>query len=193
DHGPGDKRLAGYIVPEPAQAPDPAALRHALAATLPDYMIPATITLIDKLPLTPNGKLDRTALPAPDYAARSSGKPPGSASEERICAIFAEVLGLPWVGADDSFFALGGDSIMAISLVSRASAAGLAFSLQDVFDKQSAEALAAVAGDRPASDSPAGDSPAGDSPAGDSRPLISLNQDQLARLAGEFKLPAKPA
>jgi hypothetical protein len=184
---PGDPRLVGYVLPEPGQNPDLAGLRRAAATALPGYMIPAAFVVLDQLPLTSSGKLDRRALPAPDYAAQSTGKAPGSAAEERLCGLFADVLGLPQVGADDSFFALGGDSITAISLVSRAVAAGLALSLQDVFDFQSAEGLAsATSAVGPAVTGPAVTEQ--EQP----QPLISLPPDQFARLMGELKLPASP-
>jgi amino acid adenylation domain-containing protein len=178
EFGAGDRRLAGYVVPVPGVVLDPAGLRLELAGRLPDYMVPAAVVVIDQVPLSANGKLDRAALPAPGFAAASGGKPPASPQEERLCVLFAEVLGLPQVGADDSFFALGGDSIMAISLVSRARETGLAFSVQDVFDRQCAAALAAVAAD-----------PAGGAEGAASAPLVSLSPDQFARLASQFKRP----
>ena len=136
-------RLVGYAVP--ADAPlDGAALRAHVAAVLPDYMVPATVTVLDgPLPLTPNGKLDRKALPAPVFAA--GGTAPRDAREEALSRVVADLLGLPAVGVDDDFFALGGDSIVAIQLVRRARAAGLSVTPRDVLQHRTVAGLAAVA------------------------------------------------
>ncbi|MFF7334046.1 non-ribosomal peptide synthase/polyketide synthase [Streptomyces sp. NPDC008150] len=142
---PGIRRLAAYVVPaDGVPAPDPATLRAHAAAALPDYMVPAAVVVLDALPLLSNGKLDRRALPAPDFTS-GSGRAPADDRERALCAHFAEVLGLPTVGADDDFFALGGDSIVAMQLVSRARAAGLRVTPRQVFQHRTVAALAAVA------------------------------------------------
>ncbi|MFF5205889.1 non-ribosomal peptide synthase/polyketide synthase [Streptosporangium sp. NPDC000396] len=141
---PGGRRLVAYVVPD-SGAVDAAELRTHLSRALPDYMVPAAFVALDALPLTPNGKLDRKALPAPGFATSTSGRAPRTPREELLCGLFAEVLGLPAVGAGDSFFELGGDSIMSIQLVSRARKAGLVFTPKDVFRCKTVEALAAVA------------------------------------------------
>jgi hypothetical protein len=143
---PGDKRLVGYVVPAKGQCADPVALRSYLGQSLPGYMVPAAIVLLDALPLTPNGKLDRKGLPAPDFTATASARrAPRTPREELLCALFAETLGLPRVGIEGNFFALGGDSISSMQLVSRARQAGLLITPRDIFQHQSVEALAAVA------------------------------------------------
>ncbi|MGW0238565.1 condensation domain-containing protein, partial [Streptomyces sp. NPDC002996] len=143
---PGDKKLVGYVVPvRDGAAPDTAALREHVAAVLPSYMVPSAFVALDALPLTANGKLDRKALPAPEVTV-TAGRAPRTAIEELLCALFAEVLGVPEVGADDGFFDLGGDSIVSIQLVSRARKAGLLLTPRDVFEHKTVEALAAVAG-----------------------------------------------
>ncbi|MCP2343571.1 non-ribosomal peptide synthase/polyketide synthase [Actinomadura rupiterrae] len=138
---PGTKRLVAYLV---AGATDEE-LREHVAAKLPDYMIPAAFVLLDELPMTANGKVDRAALPAPDFAARSAGRKPVTAAEALLCAVFAEVLGLETVGAEDSFFALGGDSIMSMLVVSRARRAGLVITARQVFEHKTPAALARLA------------------------------------------------
>ncbi|MFI1935460.1 amino acid adenylation domain-containing protein [Streptomyces sp. NPDC020330] len=142
---PGDKRVVGYVVPQPGRQPLAADLRSHVADLLPDYMVPAAFVVLDALPLTANGKLDRRALPAPDFAAESSGRAPRTSREETLRRLFAEVLGLETVGIDDSFFDLGGDSIISIQLVSRARRDGLSLTPRDVFRHRTVEALAVVA------------------------------------------------
>ncbi|WP_262705895.1 MULTISPECIES: non-ribosomal peptide synthetase [Streptomyces] len=141
---PGVTRLVAYAVAAAGPC-DPAELRHHLARTLPEYMVPAAVVPMAELPLTANGKLDTDALPAPDFAAAASSRPAATPAEHTLCALFAEVLGLPAVGAEDDFFALGGDSIISIQLVSRARRAGLALSPRDVFTRRTVAALAAAA------------------------------------------------
>ncbi|HEX2316312.1 MAG TPA: amino acid adenylation domain-containing protein [Thermomonospora sp.] len=146
---PGDKRLVGYVVPVAGRAPDPAELRRHVGAALPEYMVPAAVLLLDTLPTNPNGKLDRRALPAPDYTALSTGRDPEGPDEELLCGLFAEALGLERVGADVSFFDLGGDSITAMRLVTRARQAGLELSPREVFTHQTVEALARASREAP--------------------------------------------
>ncbi|MGW3210312.1 non-ribosomal peptide synthase/polyketide synthase, partial [Streptomyces sp. NPDC001135] len=140
---PGSRLLAAYVVPD-GTAPDPAELRALVAAELPDYMVPAAFVTLEALPLNTNGKLDRKALPAPDFADRPAGRAPRGPREELLAGLFAEVLGLPRVGAEDSFFALGGDSIGSVRLVGRARLAGLTLTPRDVFRHKTVEALAAA-------------------------------------------------
>jgi amino acid adenylation domain-containing protein/non-ribosomal peptide synthase protein (TIGR01720 family) len=168
---PGERRLVGYVVPDgPGRILEERTVRAHAAGSLPEYMVPAAIVVLDALPLTPNGKVDRRALPAPDFAGRVCGRPPAGAREESLCGLFAEVLGLERVGAEDSFFELGGDSIMSMQLVARARGAGLVFTAQDVFEHETPAGLAGVAGlgEAPAGPAgPTGQRGAGDSGAGD--------------------------
>nr|QEO74095.1 condensation domain-containing protein [uncultured bacterium] len=136
---PGVKRLVAYVVASGTEG-----LREHVAAALPEHMMPAAIVRVDSFPLTRNDKLDVKALPAPDWTATTS-RPPATQREKQLAELFAEVLGLPAVGADDSFFALGGDSIVSMRLVSKARGAGLSFSPRDVFEQRTVAALAAVA------------------------------------------------
>ena len=107
-------------------------------------MVPAAITVLASIPLTTVGKLDRRALPEPTYAEATEFRAARTEAERVISELFCEVLGLPEVGIDDSFFALGGDSIISIQLVSRAKARGVVFSPRDVFEQRTVLGLAAI-------------------------------------------------
>ncbi|MFI1942978.1 amino acid adenylation domain-containing protein [Streptomyces virginiae] len=170
---PGVKRLVGYVT----GPVEPAALREALAAVLPDYMVPAAVVVLDVLPTNVSGKLDRGALPAPELGAAELSRPPRDAREEALCAVFAQVLGLASAGIDDDFFALGGDSIVSIQLVTRARKAGLVLTPRDVFELRTVERMAAAARDASEQD--------GDHPAS-AGPLVTLDAGQEAALAAVF-------
>ncbi|MEU2423990.1 amino acid adenylation domain-containing protein [Streptomyces sp. NPDC007851] len=132
---PGDKRLVAYVVPAPGGTAPPAdELRRHVAATVPEAAVPSAFVTLDRLPLTSNGKLDRRALPAPVYAG-SSDRAPHTANEHVLCGLFAEILGARAVGVDDSFFDLGGHSMLVTRLVSRVrSMLGLELSVRTVFE-----------------------------------------------------------
>jgi amino acid adenylation domain-containing protein len=136
EDAPGVKTLVAYVV-----APSIGNLRDFVRERLPEYMVPAAFVRLDTFPVGPNGKLDRRALPAPDYGEAAAGRDPRTPEEERLCAIVAGVLGLDRVGADVSFFDLGGDSIAALKLVTRARQAGVELTPRDVFTHQTVEAL----------------------------------------------------
>ncbi|TWJ22964.1 non-ribosomal peptide synthetase [Micromonospora endolithica] len=186
---PGDRKLVAYVT----GGVDGAAVRAWAAARMPDHLVPAAVVVLDRLPTTPNGKLDRSALPAPDFAAAANpttgagstagqtandpvagndptavgaappggprdadrqdttGAPtpagePGDDAATVLAGVFADVLGLPSVDHRASLFDIGGDSIIAIQLVSRARRAGLSFTPQDVFEHPTVEGLAAICG-----------------------------------------------
>ena len=171
------KRLVAYIVPDRSDvAPDTAVdgdsidgvlefnddlvvvdgvitdhilaeLRAFVAERLPEYMVPAAFVVLETLPLTVNGKVDKQALPAPLFTG-GAYRAPGSVEEELLAGVFAEVLGVRQVGADDDFFALGGDSIRSIQVVTRARQAGLVVKAREVFEARTVAALAAVAAER---------------------------------------------
>jgi enterobactin synthetase component F len=140
---PGETALAAYVTPADADA---AAVRAHAAARLPDAMVPAAVVALDALPVGPTGKLDRRALPAPprDPGGRPGGEAPRTPVEERLCAIFAAVLGVERVGAGDGFFDLGGHSLLAARLVRRIRAElGVDVGLGAVFAAPTPAALAA--------------------------------------------------
>ncbi|GAA1395796.1 hypothetical protein GCM10009639_31340 [Kitasatospora putterlickiae] len=156
---PATAALTDVLLPAEAAPPDltnnpaigreagrlAAALREHLRENLPDYMVPAAVMVLDALPVTANGKLDRRALPAPEFRATGGGRPARGPREELLSRLFAEILGLPAIGADDSFFDHGGDSIGAIQLVSRARGAGVLFTPREVFEHRTVARLAEVA------------------------------------------------
>jgi nonribosomal peptide synthetase DhbF len=111
-----DKRLVGYVVPEPGAVVEIAELTAYLHERLPDYMVPSAVIPLSEIPLTSNGKLDKRALPSEDTSTTVTGREPRNAYEKRLCALFAELLGLEKVGIDDGFFALGGHSLLATRL-----------------------------------------------------------------------------
>ncbi|MFD7663677.1 amino acid adenylation domain-containing protein [Streptomyces sp. NPDC059788] len=139
---PGDKRLVAYIVG------DATGVRDFLGERLPDYMVPGTVVTLDALPLTANGKVDRAALPAPDHAVTTSDRAPRTPQEQILCRLFAEVLGLDRVGVDDRFFDLGGDSLLAMRLTSRArTALGVEIPMPVMFESPTAAGLAGRLGE----------------------------------------------
>ncbi|WP_306325768.1 non-ribosomal peptide synthetase, partial [Streptomyces venezuelae] len=160
------KRLVAYLVPEGETGGEAAvtAARARVTDTLPDHMVPSAVVVLDgPLPLTPNGKLDAKALPEPRWTSLTGTDTPGTPAEAALAALFAEVLGLPAVGVHDSFFELGGDSIVAIQLVNRAREAGIGITPRDVFRNRTVAALARAAGE----------------PAAPARPAVALDPDAL--------------
>jgi amino acid adenylation domain-containing protein/non-ribosomal peptide synthase protein (TIGR01720 family) len=143
----GRPQLVGYVVAAQSAALDAEALRAHLAAWVPEYMVPSALVALETLPLTPSGKLDRRALPAPgeDDASRAAHVAPRTDAEAALAGVWRELLRVERVGAHDNFFALGGDSILSIQMVSRAAAAGVRIAPWQVFQHQTLAGLAAVA------------------------------------------------
>ncbi|GCD93045.1 non-ribosomal peptide synthetase [Embleya hyalina] len=161
----GERQLVGYAVPVGAGPSglgaagglgeplldlegtvSPRELRRFAAARLPEFMVPSVFALVDRLPLTPNGKLDRKALPEPEVTV-GAYRAPGTPVEEVLAGVYAEVLGLERVGVEDDFFAVGGDSIRSIQVVSRAKAQGVEITPRQIFEYRTVAELAEVAGD----------------------------------------------
>ncbi|MFI8952924.1 amino acid adenylation domain-containing protein, partial [Streptomyces sp. NPDC053750] len=152
DDGPGGKRLVAYVVPDESLEVDgtdraelAASLRAHTGAAVPEYMVPSAFMVIDALPLTSTGKIDREALPVPDLLAGAAAYvAPRTPDEELVCQVFAEVLGIESVGIDDTFFALGGQSLLATRAVARLRAAtGTDVSVEALFRNPAPRALAA--------------------------------------------------
>ena len=142
--GGGDRRLVAYVVARNASAPRAADLRAALASRLPAHMVPSAFVAVDAIPLTTNGKVDRRALPDPDPASDNAYVAPRTPAEEVLAGIWAGVLGVDRVGADDDFFLLGGHSLLATQVVSRVrQALGADLPLRVMFEATTLRRLAA--------------------------------------------------
>jgi amino acid adenylation domain-containing protein/non-ribosomal peptide synthase protein (TIGR01720 family) len=159
------RRLVAYVVPAAGHSPTPAELRSAAADLLPQHMVPAAFVLLPKLPLSPGGKVDLSALPAPEwFAAPADQHPvaPRTDAEAVLAKIWADLLQVDQVSVEANFFELGGDSILSLQVVGRASAAGLQITPKQLLQHQTIAELAAVAQPAPAAAAPAvvtGDSP----------------------------------
>ncbi|MFG3347487.1 amino acid adenylation domain-containing protein [Streptomyces sp. NPDC048018] len=144
----GAEALIAHAIPAGDTRPEPAALRAFAAGSLPDYMVPAHVVVLDAFPLTPNGKIDLRRLPAPEAGPHDPDarpfRPPRTERERILCGIFADVLRVEQVGVDDGFFDLGGHSLLATRLISRIRAAfGVRFGLRTLFEAPTVAGLAA--------------------------------------------------
>ncbi|MEV0296287.1 amino acid adenylation domain-containing protein [Nocardia sp. NPDC050710] len=110
----GQPRLAAYVTSDVAV--DAASVAETARQRLPGYMVPASIMVLDEVPVTPSGKLDRKALPEPIFGATGPSRAPSSETELRVAGIFGDILGRPVTGAEDSFFDVGGNSLLATRL-----------------------------------------------------------------------------
>jgi amino acid adenylation domain-containing protein len=118
---PGDKRLVAYAVLREKQTAAVVDLQDHVTKQLPTYMVPVAFVLLEAIPLTPNGKVDRRALPAPGYTRPQLDETfaaPGTQTEETVAGIWSRVLGIEQIGIHDDFFALGGDSLRAMQVIS---------------------------------------------------------------------------
>ncbi|SMF97467.1 non-ribosomal peptide synthase domain TIGR01720/amino acid adenylation domain-containing protein [Methylomagnum ishizawai] len=168
----GGRYLAGYVGADGRITAN--ALRTALAARLPEYMVPAALRVLDALPRTAHGKVDRQRLPLPEPAAPRPTTAPRTDIERRLLAIWRDLLGRDDIGVTDNFFELGGDSILSIQAASRARRAGLAFTPKDLFGQQTIERLARVV-------RTAAPSVIAQGPASGTVPLIPIQAEFFAR------------
>jgi amino acid adenylation domain-containing protein len=150
-------RLIAYLVPAGEDVPEPVALRAWLAQRLPAPLVPAWFVTLDALPVSANGKLDRSALPAPQViSASGTYVPPRGACEAAIAEVWADVLRADRIGAQDSFFDFGGDSIRALRAVGQLRARGFDVTVQDILRHPSPAALASLITGRPSEAAPEG-------------------------------------
>ncbi|MGW6598225.1 amino acid adenylation domain-containing protein [Streptomyces sp. NPDC055036] len=171
-------RLVAYTVAEEGASVQPEELTARTRELLPDYMVPSRIEMLPAMPLTPNGKIDRRALAAaPGSAAAVEHIAPRTDTERALAGIWADVLGVPRVGVEDNFFALGGDSILSLQVVARARRAGLRLLSRDIFRHQTVAALAPHAAREEAAAGTAG-RPAGPAP------VLPIQQLYLDRAEG---------
>ncbi|MGW4771331.1 amino acid adenylation domain-containing protein [Nocardia sp. NPDC004278] len=168
--------LASYVHAAGDAAVDTDELTAFAERSLPAHMVPTAIIVLDTIPLTPVGKLDRRALPAPVLETKQY-RAPETDIERAIAEVLGEVLGIERIGLDDDFFALGGDSITSIQVVSRARARGVIFTPRDVFESRTVAALAPLA---------TMGAPAETDVQLATGPLVELSQDDSDRLAREY-------
>jgi amino acid adenylation domain-containing protein len=142
---PGDKQLVAYVVPAVDSPPSCKVFREFLQTKLPDYMIPTFFVFLPALPLTPNGKLDRAALPAPDPSSPQTYVAPRTAVEQRLSGILKSLLNLERVGVEDTFFQMGGHSLLGAQVIARVrDVFGVDLSLRNLFEHPTVGAMSAV-------------------------------------------------
>ncbi|HLM46806.1 MAG TPA: condensation domain-containing protein, partial [Myxococcaceae bacterium] len=144
EDSPGDKRLVAYLVAHEGQGPAAAELRTFLKQSLPEYMVPSALMVLDKLPLNPNGKVDRKALPVPERVETSQQYvAPRNETEQLLAQLWSEVLKVPRVGVHENFFELGGHSLLATQVLSRIRTTfQVELPLRDLFEAPSIATLA---------------------------------------------------
>jgi amino acid adenylation domain-containing protein len=142
----GDKRLVAYVVGDVESRPVPDALQEFLGARLPEYMVPASIVVLESLPRMPNGKVDRGALPDPDgSAAREDYVAPRNRVEAALARMWEDLVGVDAVGVHDNFFRIGGHSLLVTQLIFRLRQVfQVEIPLRGVFDKPTVAELAEV-------------------------------------------------
>ncbi|WP_051637413.1 non-ribosomal peptide synthase/polyketide synthase [Rhodococcus sp. UNC363MFTsu5.1] len=142
----GSTALVSYVRPEPGADIDPAAVTGRLAEFLPAHMVPAAVMTLERVPLTSAGKLDRRALPEPVFGSRDQQyRAPSTDAERLIAGVVEETLGLDRLSVDESLFAVGADSIIAMQIVARTRALGLSFTAREVFERKTVAEIAKIA------------------------------------------------
>ncbi|AFA71694.1 non-ribosomal peptide synthetase [Gordonia polyisoprenivorans VH2] len=178
-----DGRLIGYVVCHRGRHPSGADIREWSRSVLPDYMVPATVMVLDAFPMTVNGKLDRRALPDPDFSEALGPQPDLAVGEPRaeaspalaaVTAALAGALGIDRIGPDTDFFDVGGDSLRAIGVLGALRREGWSATVSDVFDARTPRALAARV------------TRAGHQPDPDDRPDGVVDAMPIIRWAGEI-------
>ncbi|NMM92293.1 non-ribosomal peptide synthetase, partial [Rhodococcus sp. SRB_17] len=145
DSHTGDRLIAYVVGKQDVELVD-ADLKTQLGLSLPNYMVPTQWVVLEELPVTTAGKLDRRALPVPNFLSESIFRAPSNPVEETVAGVFADLLGIEQVSVDDSFFALGGNSLLATRLVARVnSALGTSIAIRDIFDYPDSASLARAA------------------------------------------------
>ncbi|NNE96751.1 MAG: amino acid adenylation domain-containing protein [Acidimicrobiales bacterium] len=175
----GEAKLVAYFIPTHKTGTHDPDLRDWLGRTLPDYMVPGLFVELDEFPLTPNQKVDRKKLPEPTIARAAGGTEyvePSTPTEELLCTIWSESLGLEQVGTADNFFELGGDSLSAMITVSSSTSAGLKYRLRDLFRYPTVGQLAELVA---AADDP-DTATATDTPGREPHQPLPLSEDQEA-------------
>ncbi|WP_330230754.1 amino acid adenylation domain-containing protein [Nocardia sp. NBC_00508] len=139
---PAGDRLVAYAVPHPGQVIDEEELLASISAVLPAYMVPCALVALSELPLNASGKLDRKALPEPVFEAKEY-RPTRTPAEHTVAEVFADLLGLDRVGAEDDFFDLGGNSLLATRAVARVNEAMQSqVTVRDLFEAPRVSVLA---------------------------------------------------
>ncbi|MGB7395773.1 MAG: amino acid adenylation domain-containing protein [Pricia sp.] len=140
----GPQRISAYLVSEESLAL--VELKSSLKNKLPEYMVPSIMTQVDALPLLPNGKIDKVSLAqmaeVGTYEEHTNKKTPSNETEEKLLAIWQDILKIENIGVQDNFFELGGDSILSIQLIARAREAGMHLTPNQIFDNQTIATLA---------------------------------------------------
>ncbi|MFJ2818731.1 amino acid adenylation domain-containing protein [Streptomyces sp. NPDC087294] len=174
----GGKQLVAYVTVDSEVPVEPAELRAYTGEALPAYMVPAAVLVLDAFPVNANGKVDHKALPAPTFTTHAHDHAPSTDTEHALAGLFTQLLGLESVGVHDSFFDLGGDSIISIQLVARARTAGLHLTPRDIFQHRTIANLAALAG----AEEPAATEDTTRELS--DKPLVEADEEEAARLAG---------
>jgi amino acid adenylation domain-containing protein len=174
---PGDSYIAAYVVFNTEQPPTSTDLRAFLLERIPDYMAPSKFVALEALPLNTSGKIDRNALPVPDAARpmlKEAYVAPRTAAEEILSGIWSQVLNVDRVGIDDNFFALGGDSIRSVQILSKAQERGWNPTLQQIFEAGTVRALAERLTDEQA-------------PVAQTQPFSLISERDRAKLSGDIE------